>query len=205
VSKEGAIRKRIFTVLFMFLVTLVFISITTVIYTLSKDTIKFNEALRLKKAVLYAAGVSVSEQPQEIEQEYKKRVEEVLESDGSVKYYIVHGEDGPSVESYVVVTKGPGLWGDITVAIGYDETRSRISGIEIIDQNETPGLGGRIGEEWFKGQFRNKSFPLSTVAEGETAGDREFQAITGATYSSNSIKDIVNSVSEKIPSLLNKE
>lgn len=204
-SKEGTIRKRIFTVLFMFLVTLVFISITTVIYTFSKDTIRFNEALRLKKAVLYAAGVLVSEQPREIEQEYKKRIEEVLESDGTVRYYIVRGDDRSSVESYVIVTQGPGLWGDITVAIGYDETGSRIAGIEIIDQNETPGLGGRIGEEWFKQQFRGKSSPLSTVAEGEAAGEKEFQAITGASYSSNSIKDIVNSASEKVSSLLRKE
>ena len=115
-----------------------------------------------------------------------------------------HGID-PAEVSHVIVTQGPGLWGDITAAIGYDEGGSRITGIEIIDQNETPGLGGRIGEEWFKNQFREKSFPLSTVAEGESAGSREFQAITGATYSSEAIKDIVNSASEKAPSLFGKE
>ena len=117
----------------------------------------------------------------------------------------MRGEDGSSVISHVIVTQGPGLWGDITAAIGYDERGSLITGIEIIDQNETPGLGGRIGEEWFKNQFREKSFPLSTVAEGESAGSREFQAITGATYSSEAIKDIVNSASEKVPSLFGKE
>ena len=72
-SKEGAIRKRIYTVVFMLVVTLVFISITTVIYTLSRDTIRSNEALRLKRAVLHAAGVAVPDQSRDIEREYEKR------------------------------------------------------------------------------------------------------------------------------------
>ena len=204
-SKEGTIRKRIFTVLFMFLVTLVFISITTVIYTFSKDTIRFNEALRLKKAILYAAGVPLPEDPQEIENEYKRRVDTVQDSDGTVKYYLVRGDDPSTVRSYVFVALGSGLWGEITAAVGYDASGERIAGLEIIDQTETPGLGGRIGEEWFKEQFRGKKYPLSTVAEGEAAGENEFQAITGASYSTAAIKDIVNSASEKVSSLLRKE
>lgn len=197
-NKEGTIRKRIFTVLFMLLVTLVFISVTTLIYTFSKDRINFNEAIRLRRAVLYAAGVPLPEDPQEIENEYKMRVEAVQDKDGTVKYYMVRGDDPSSVESYVIVTQGPGLWGDITIAIGYDASGKRIAGIEIIDQTETPGLGGRIGEAWFKEQFRGKRYPLATVAEGAPADENEFQAITGATYSSAAILDIVNSTSEKL-------
>jgi len=195
-SREGTFKRRIFPVVFMLLVTLVFISVTTVIYTFSKDKIRLNEALRLRSAVLYAAGVTLPDDPQAIEDLYTESVEAVEDPSGEIRYYIVRGDDTSAAESYVVVTHGPGLWGDITVAIGYNKTGGRISGVEIIDQNETPGLGGRIGEEWFKEQFRGKRYPLSTVAEGAPADDNEFQAITGATYSSEAIMNILNSISD---------
>lgn len=195
-SREGTFKRRIFPVVFMLLVTLVFISVTTVIYTFSKDKIRLNEALRLRSAVLYAAGFTLPDDPKAIEDLYTESVEAVEDPSGDIRYYLVRGDDPSAGKRYVVVTHGPGLWGEITAAIGYDETGGRIEGIEIIDQNETPGLGGRIGEEWFKEQFRGKRYPLSTVAEGTAADDDEFQAITGATYSSEAIMNIVNSTSD---------
>ena len=76
--------------------------------------------------------------------------------------------------------------------------------VEVIDQNETPGLGGRISEMWFKEQFRGKISPLTKVAEGEQAGKNQFQAVTGATYSTNAVMDIVNLTSDEIPELIGK-
>lgn len=60
-------KNRLFPVLFMFIITLVFISVTTIIYTVTKDTIKFNESLRLRRAILFAAEVPVPEDQDEIE------------------------------------------------------------------------------------------------------------------------------------------
>jgi Na+-transporting NADH:ubiquinone oxidoreductase subunit C len=194
-SREGTLKKRLFPVFFMLIITLVFISITTIIYTLSKDTIAFNEALRLRRAILYAAGVVVPESGQETDRIYAERVEESKDGDGNIKYYRVKGESSKDVKNIVIVTRGAGLWGEITAAIGYDVSGKTISGIEIIDQNETPGLGGRIGENWFKQQFRGKHYPISLVGEQATVGPNEIQAITGASYSSKAIQDIVNRAS----------
>jgi Na+-transporting NADH:ubiquinone oxidoreductase subunit C len=194
-SREGTLKKRLFPVFFMLIITLVFISITTIIYTLSKDTIAFNEALRLRRAILYAAGVVVPESGQETDRIYAERVEESKDGDGNIKYYRVKGESSKDVKNIVIVTRGAGLWGEITAAIGYDVSGKTISGIEIIDQNETPGLGGRIGEDWFKQQFRGKHYPISLVGEGAAVGPNEIQAITGASYSSKAIQDIVNRAS----------
>lgn len=193
-SREGFFKRRVFPVLFMLGITLVFIAVTTIIYTYSKDTIAFNEALRARRAILYAAGVPVPESPQETDRLYNEMVAEVAGTDENTQYYLVRGGQAAK-KLAVIVTRGPGLWGTITMAIGYDRASGTITGIEIIDQNETPGLGGRIGEEWFKEQFRNKRHPLALVGEGETATDSEFQAITGATYSSQAIRDIVNRAS----------
>jgi len=190
-SKESVFKRRIFPVIFMLVVTLVFIAVTTVIYTFSEDTIRFNEALRARRAILYAAGIPVPESPQDTDRIYEETVKEIESTEENVEYYLVRG--GPSEQPLaVVVIRGPGLWGTITMAVGYDRAAGTIAGIEVIDQNETPGLGGRIGEGWFKEQFRGKRLPLRTVSEGETAGDTEFQAITGATYSSQAVRDIVN-------------
>lgn len=191
-------KNRIFPVLFMFVITLVFISVTTVIYTVTKDTIKFNESLRLRRAILFAAGAAIPEDQDEIEKIIAKRVKEVKDDKGNTKYYIVYKEDLTAVNSYVIIKKGAGLWGTITMAVGFDVGIKSLRGVEVIDQNETPGLGGRISESWFKEQFRGKKSPFTKVAEGDPADENQFQAITGATYSSNAVMDILNTSSIEI-------
>jgi Na+-transporting NADH:ubiquinone oxidoreductase subunit C len=195
-KKESFARKRIYPVAFMLLVTVVFISVTTVIYTFTKDTINLNERLRLKQAVLYAGGVKLSSDPAGIEKAFDDRVEEVKEDSGRVRYYVIREEGADGIESYVVIQTGAGLWGEITAGVGFDSDLESFTGIEVIAQNETPGLGGRIDEAWFKEQFRGKKPPLSTVPEGDPASDSQFQAITGASYSTGAIQDIVNAARE---------
>jgi Na+-transporting NADH:ubiquinone oxidoreductase subunit C len=205
VSKEGNIRKRVFPVIFMLAITLVFISITTVIYTYTKDTIKFQESLRLKRSILYAAGVNVPSDPQKLQAFYLKNVEEVKDNKGTVLYYAVKGKNPATIMSYVIVVTGAGLWGQITLAVGYDKNGKDITGMEVISQNETPGLGGRIAEAWFKEQFRGKQAPLSYVPEGGNAGPNQFQAITGATYTTTAIMDTVNKASKEVLAFLKKK
>jgi Na+-transporting NADH:ubiquinone oxidoreductase subunit C len=191
-KERSVVKSRVFPVVFMLVITLVFISVTSVIYTVTKDTIKLNERLLLKRAVLYSAGLIVPDDPKEAEALYDKRVEEISGENAEILYYIIRSLDSATVESYVISRTGPGLWGEITCTIGFDQGIRTFLGIEIIDQNETPGLGGRIGEPWFKEQFNGKIPPLSTVPEGKKTTENEFQAITGASYSTAAIQDIMN-------------
>jgi Na+-transporting NADH:ubiquinone oxidoreductase subunit C len=195
-NKDSFARKRIYPVAFMLLVTVVFISVTTVIYTFTKDTIKLNERLRLKQAVLSASGVRLPGDPAGIEKAFDARVEEVKDDVGRVRYFAIREEGMPEIESYVVIQTGAGLWGEITAGVGFDRDIGSLRGIEIIDQNETPGLGGRIDEAWFKEQFKGKRPPLTPVPEGDPASDDQFQAITGASYSTEGIQNIVNAARE---------
>ena len=67
-----------------------------------------------------------------------------------------------------------------------------ISTIKILSQNETPGLGSRVTENSFTGQFKNKNIPdLSKV-----------EAITGATISSKAVIDLVKEKAEEIKALI---
>lgn len=60
-----------------------------------------------------------------------------------------------------------------------------ITAVKILSQNETPGLGSRITEPAFLGQFMHKN----------TQGLNQVQAITGATISS---KAVIEALKKKI-------
>jgi Na+-transporting NADH:ubiquinone oxidoreductase subunit C len=187
--------KRVFPIWFTMVVTLVFIAATSVVYSITKDQIKLNENLRFIKSVLLAAGVPVPAQPSDAEKIFSERVKEIKDNNGKTQYFVIYSEDRSSVSTYVLVRSGAGLWGTITATVGVNSDLSSFAGLTIVDQSETPGLGGRITEQWFMDQFKGKKSPLTTVPEGNPAGENEFQAITGATYSTNAIREIVNGAS----------
>jgi Na+-transporting NADH:ubiquinone oxidoreductase subunit C len=188
--------KRLFPIWFTMVVTFVFIAATSVVYSVTKERIKLNENLRFIKSVLLAAGIPVPAQPSDVEKVFSERVEEIKDNDGKTKYFVIYNEDRSSVNTYVLVRSGAGLWGTITATVGVNGDLSSFAGLEIVDQSETPGLGGRITEQWFMDQFKGRKSPLTTVPEGNPAGENQFQAITGATYSTNAIKDLMNGASE---------
>ena len=101
-------------------------------------------------------------------------------------YYARMGQDITGV-AFVVV--GVGFQSFIHVMLGVD-VDSEISGIEVLEHAETPGLGALIEKDSFKKQFKNKSMDNSKLVAGNLAvindgGDVE--AITGATISPRAI------------------
>ena len=134
--------------------------------------------------------------PAGIEKVFDSRVTGIRSDSGEVRYYEIRGEDSEEIESYVVIFSGAGVWGEITASIGFDAGLEAYRGLEIIGHSETPGLGGRIAEEWFKEQFRGKRPVLRAVSEEGSATGEEFNGITGATYSTTAIEDIMNSAIE---------
>jgi len=102
---------------------------------------------------------------------------------------------------WVITRTGPGLWGDITAVVGFAADREQLTGIDFLKQSETPGLGARISEPWFREQFKGKRGPFTTVGEGEPSKENEFDAITGATITSGAVKAIVNAVVEQARTL----
>ncbi|MBA7467636.1 MAG: FMN-binding protein [Spirochaeta sp.] len=189
-------KERIFPVVFMVAVTVVFISVVSGIYLSTREMIKLNESLFLKRAVLYAADITVPGQGEAADQVYRSRVRERLGSEGLIDHFEILEDN--EIRGYVVFAGGPGLWGKIEAVIGFTETRDQLTGVEFIKQNETPGLGARIAEEWFKVQFRGKKGPFVLVPEGTAVAERELDAITGATWTSNFVLDIINQSLEDV-------
>lgn len=74
-------------------------------------------------------------------------------------------------------TFAPGYSGDIGVMVGFDVVNDQLMGIGITTQTETPGLGTRIMEPSFTGQFI--AHPLTNLKVGD-----DIDGISGATFSS---------------------
>ena len=180
---KNKLKESLYTIFFMFSITFVFIFVLSFINFKTKEQIKINEKLALRKAVLYAANVNISD-PMKIEKYFTEKIEE---KEG---YFILNEN---SQKTYVFLTSGAGLWGEIDAVVGLKSNLKTLTGIDFIKQSETPGLGARISENWFKEQFRNMTGPFNTlIGEKEKPEKNEFSAITGATISSSAVKDIIN-------------
>ncbi|MBI9101939.1 MAG: FMN-binding protein [Spirochaetales bacterium] len=187
-------KERIYPVLFMVIVTVIFISAVSGLFLATEDLVSLNETLFQKKAVLYSADIPLPEAGAEIEKLYQSRVEEIQTPEGLA--FRIMDESGRDA-GWAVFSSGPGLWGEITAVVGYNATGEEMTGVEFVKQNETPGLGARITEEWFKEQFRSKRPPFIMVPEGTSRGQSEIDSITGATRTSNAVLRLMNSSIEK--------
>ncbi len=172
----------------MLVITVVVVSAVSGAYLLTAARIRMNETLFLKRALLSAAGVEVPRGPIEVERLYKDRVRETADPD---RFEVLSAAGGP-VSGLVVRGSGVGLWGAIRAVVGFDAAGDRLTGIEFLEQNETPGLGARIEEAWFKNQFKGKRGPFEMVPEGAPSKENEFDAITGATITSKGVRGLVN-------------
>ena len=194
-------KKRIMIVLFTIAVTIVFVAPISFLYLLTKPRVTLNEEVFLKKSILAAAGIPVPQASGEVVSLFTARVEEAKPAGDVPAYYRIRTEAGEPA-GFVLIRSGPGLWGEITAAIGFDKDMSVLTGVDFLRQSETPGLGARISEKWFTGQFRGKRGPFTTVGEGEPAGENQFDAITGASITTNAVKSILNDTLTKVASLV---
>jgi Na+-translocating ferredoxin:NAD+ oxidoreductase subunit G len=81
---------------------------------------------------------------------------------------------------------------EIRFLVGTDATMSTISGLFILSQKETPGLGDFITGEDFRGQFKGMRADQPVGVTKKTPASNEIRALTGATISSDSVAHGVN-------------
>lgn len=115
-----------------------------------------------------------------------KTAEEVL-------YYKAYNKEGKFIGAAFSIS-AKGYSSTVTTMAGMLKDGT-ITTIKILDQGETPGLGARIIEAGFTGQFSKKKIEdLGSV-----------QAITGATISSKAVIDSVRKKAEEIGALIKNE
>lgn len=172
---------------------------------LTYDKIVENQKFSKISAVLNSMGIEYKDEKDALEI-FNSTVKEI--ELGGLKFYVstVNGE-----KVYAYVFSGNGLWGTINGVICVNENVDRIIGIDIISHNETPGLGGRIEENWFKNQFKNEKIKgeiklVNTQELGDKDKDNSsVDAITGATLTSKFFIQIVNNSLAEIRKALRGE
>lgn len=104
------------------------------------------------------------------------------------KAFMAYGENKELLGA-CVVTETTGYDKGIQTVTGVS-TDLKVTGIEIIAMNETPGLGANASDESFRDQYKDKS---GNIGVSKTAADdKNIQAISGATKTSNGVTNGVN-------------
>ena len=148
--------------------------------------------------------------------------EPVLQEDGFSYFRAYLSSKKKKLLGFAFKTEAQGYSSLIETMAAVD-TKGKIVGVEILAQNETPGLGAKIdevlvkktlwqaikeaftgkkespqisAEPWFCQQFKGKSIQDLVVVKEPTK--KNIQAITGATISSEALTDSVREKAKKI-------
>lgn len=144
------------------------------VYGYTDDMIRRNQRLATEKAIKAVVPGS------------KKFKKERL---GKENIYKGIGADG-ALRGYAFISEFPGFQGKIRVMIGMDPELEKITGLEVLDNDETPGLGNRIvNSSWRSGFEGIRGDNKITLVKNKTAdkSKNEVEAITGATISSRAV------------------
>jgi len=198
-NKQGIL----YTVIITFLICFAFIFVLSLTDRAVAERIIKNKDINERKAVLTAFGLSYKS-----DEDAFTLFENKISSE-KIKDSVLYTTPIAGEKAYAIIFQGQGLWGIITGVLAVSKDVKTIIGMDLISHNETPGLGGRIDEPWFKNQFKNKLLNdqgTVIIAKSKTTAtsDRpgEIDAITAATQTSQAFEKIINQYLTRLSALL---
>lgn len=186
-----------YPIIFMSLVTAIYAFLLAFLNQSTAEQIDFLANTDLQEKILYVFDIPVeSDDPNEIDEQFKEKIK--VKEINDEKIYLL--EEEGEVKAYAYPFNGAGLWGSINGYAGVSADYSELVGVEFISHSETPGLGGRIDEDWYKDQFRGIDIqaPKEEYIVYSPSAGSNVDAITGATSTSRAVSDILNKNIEKI-------
>lgn len=108
------------------------------------------------------------------------------------EYFIGKSENGDII-GYVFTTTAKSYGGDIQVMVGVRADGS-VNAVELLQINDTPGLGMNAKNPEFLKQFESKTAGIGV--NKNAPAENEIQALTGATITSSAVTDAVNTALE---------
>lgn len=119
-----------------------------------------------------------------------------LSPDASIIEDITEAKSGGKTIGYIIKTAPKGFGGPVEEMIGINKN-GVLSGITIVNQTETPGLGAKSTDPNWNKQYKNKKTDNDlTVSKTAPTKDNQVQAITGATITSKAVTKGVNTAIE---------
>ena len=107
------------------------------------------------------------------------------------------GLAGGETVGYVFETESKGYGGTVKVMTGIGAD-GMITGVVILEHEETPGLGANAERASFTDQYK-QAVPADgiTLVKNKAAGEGEIVALTGASITSRAVTDAVNQAIEQ--------
>jgi len=187
-------KEKILMILFILLLGSV---LSTTLVSVDKYTaplIEKNKTRKLYVSILKALDITFTED--KVDKAFEENV--ITKKQEEINFYIARAGGDIAFE-----IKGSGLWGPVHGIIALRPDLKTIKAITIIHQEETPGLGGRIGESDFLNKFKSKKILPRLIIQppGKASKNNEVDGITGATLSCKAFEQILNSEIEKYVSI----
>ena len=97
---------------------------------------------------------------------------------------------------YTLKVLPSGYGGTIELMVGIDSAKGQVSGINVVSNSETAGLGAKATDPEFSDQYKGKPLEELSVLKNGTPGDTEIKAISGATITSTAVTNGVDAAIE---------
>lgn len=154
---------------------------------------KINETLEKVPELVLGSTLAAKMADQEQNLEIVSRQVEVQKAARSKFYSVYEARYQDERKGWVVKTKGQGYADTIELLLGLSPDLTKITGLFVLDQKETPGLGNKIITDQWRGQFIDAPADgnLVVVKTGATSPG-QIDAVTGATISSKSVTALIN-------------
>lgn len=146
-----------------------------------------NAEIELRSTILDANGIPHTTAT--VNEVFEANIAIHRSPDSSLTIYIDRNSGSVSYEF-----SGSGVWGPIIGIITLESDHTTIRHIRVLQQEETPGLGGVVAEwSYLAGYIGVRMTPeLTFAAAGTPRQPNQVDAITGATRTSNAFLGILN-------------
>jgi len=179
-NKREALKRSLMFTLFLALILFISGTSLTITYRLAEDRIKKQNRIKIEKML---KGIFSNMTDYSFDEEKD--------------LYIIYSSN--NIVGYAFLAKGKGYGGNIDILVGLEDEKT-IKGVRIVKHSETPGLGSRITEDSFLGQFKDISIK-DALLKGKGG---KIEAITGSTISSRAVTEAVYKEAMKRIKLLDR-
>jgi len=208
----------LYPIIFMVLITIIFVGILSLFYNSEKSRIDDNQEILYYRQILEIFNDKIAEvdfyqiqDDQVLDYKDKYLLDFELTGEKGVRRYFKVVDNG-HVLGYCFDITGAGLWGTMKAVVGFEPNLETLIDFNVYEQVETPGLGGRIAEPADKLNLRadmkgsiflqdDKITNYKLITEGSNPeNSNEIRQITGATITSSSfLKMLDQEMSMLIP------
>lgn len=157
------------------------------------ETNKTSETLEKVPELVLGTSLAAKMAGQNQTLEIVPRQVSVKKADRAKFYNVYEARYQGDLKGWVVKTKGQGYADAIELLLGLSPDLRTITGLFVLDQKETPGLGNKIITDTWRGQFVDAPADRDLVVVKTGASQPgEIDAVTGATISSKSVTAMIN-------------